>query len=142
MAPAAQTWVMLCTLIQEAFQHRLNATAPTAGHHRYAPTLPFQQNVFGALAADDNNDKELILEGMADQVAALTYQSQLAASTATTTNQCNAQHLVTIEANQQATHSTLHQIITQLNAVTLNASNAGRECVRGCGCSCSHGRLI
>ncbi len=39
-----------------------------------APALPFQQNVFGALA--NNNDKESIMESMANQVAALTYQSQ------------------------------------------------------------------
>jgi hypothetical protein len=41
LVPAAQTWVPICTLIQEAFQCRLNATVPTAGHHGYAPTLPF-----------------------------------------------------------------------------------------------------
>jgi hypothetical protein len=33
----AQTWVALCVMIQEVFQHRLNATASTAGHHGYAP---------------------------------------------------------------------------------------------------------
>jgi hypothetical protein len=38
-----QTWIELRTLIQEAFQHCLNTTAPTAGHHRYAPAQPFQQ---------------------------------------------------------------------------------------------------
>jgi hypothetical protein len=75
LVPAAQTWVLLCTLIQESFQCCLNATAPTAGHHRYAPSLPFQQNAFSALAADDKDNKESIVEGMADQVAALTYQS-------------------------------------------------------------------
>ncbi len=141
MAPAAQTWVTLCTLIQEAFQCRLNATAPMAGHHGYAPALPFQQNAFGALAADDDEDKESIVEGMADQVAALTYQSQLTASTAATTNHHNVQQLATIEANQQATHSNLHQIIAQLNAVTFNASNAGwgQFGGRGHGCGCGYG---
>jgi hypothetical protein len=39
----------------------------------YAPALPFQQNAFSALAADEDNEEELIAEGMADQVAALTY---------------------------------------------------------------------
>jgi hypothetical protein len=52
-------------LIQEVFQCCLNATAPTAGHHGYAPALPFQQNEFGALTADDDDDKELIAEGVA-----------------------------------------------------------------------------
>jgi hypothetical protein len=41
-----------------------------------------------------------------------------------------------MEANQHATHGTLHQIIEQLNAVTFNASKAGLGCVYyGCGCS-------
>jgi hypothetical protein len=142
LLPAIQTWVALCTLIQEAFQRRLNATAPRAGHHGYAPALPFQQNAFGALAADDNNNKEPLVDGMANQVAALTYQSQLTASTAATTNQCNAQQLATIEANQQATHSTLHQIIAQLNAVLgFNTSDAGwgRFGGWGRGRGCGHG---
>jgi hypothetical protein len=69
---------------------------------------------------------------MDNQVAALTYQSQLTASTAATTNQCNAQQLATIEANEEATHSTLHQIIAQLNAVRFNASDAGRGRFGGC----------
>ena len=47
-------------------------------------------------------------------------------STAATTTQRNSQQLANIEANQQAMHSTLHQIIVQLNAVTFNASDAGR----------------
>jgi hypothetical protein len=102
-----------------------------AGHHGYAPALPFQQNGFGALGVDDNNNKELIVEGKADQVTALTYQSQLTASTAATTNQHNAQQLATIEADQQATHSTLDQIIAQLNVITFITSNAGRGRIGG-----------
>jgi hypothetical protein len=43
-----QTWIVLRTLIQEMFQCCLNATAPTTGHHRYAPAQPFQQNAFEA----------------------------------------------------------------------------------------------
>jgi hypothetical protein len=131
-------------LIQEAFQRRLNATAQTDGHHGYTPALPFQQNAFSALATDDNKDKELIMEGMADQVAALTYQSQLTASTVATTNHHNLQQLAANEANQQATHSTLHQIIAQLNVVTFNASNAewGRFGGRGRGHGQGHGLVV
>jgi hypothetical protein len=33
MALEDQIWILLCTLTQEAFQHHLNATAPTVGHH-------------------------------------------------------------------------------------------------------------
>jgi hypothetical protein len=110
------------------------------GHHGYAPALPFQQNAFGALAADDNDNEVLIMEVVADQVAALTYQSQLTGSTATTTNQRNEQQLTAIKANQQATHGTLHQIIAQLNAVTFNMSDAGWGRFGGHGCGRDHSR--
>ncbi len=116
LQPTAQTWVALCTMIQEVFQRRLNATAPTAGHHGYAPALPYQ-NAFGALAPEDDDDEdgeELIAESVSNHLAALTYQSQMTATTAATTTQRNSQQLANIEANQQA------------NAVTFNASDAGR----------------
>jgi hypothetical protein len=127
-------------LIQEAFQCRRNTTAPTAGNHGYAPALLFQINAFGALAAYEDDDKESIVEGMVDQVAALMYQSQLKASTAATTNYCIAQQLASIEASQQATHNTIHQIIAQLNVVTFNASNTGRGQFGGRGHSRGHSR--
>jgi hypothetical protein len=50
----------------------------------------------------------------------------MTASTAATTMQRNSQQLANIETNQQATHSTLHQIIARLNAVMFNPSDAGR----------------
>jgi hypothetical protein len=127
LQPAAQTLVALRTMIQEAFQRRLNATAPTAGHHGCAPALPYQ-NAFGALAEDDDNEdgEESIAESVSNHLAALTYQSQMTVLTVATTRQRNSQQLANIKANQQATHSTLHQIIAQLNAVTFNASDAGR----------------
>jgi hypothetical protein len=83
LLPAAQTWVTLRTMIQEAFQRRLNATAPTAGHHGYAPALPYQ-NAFGALATEDDEDddgEESITESISNNLAALTYQSQMTALT-------------------------------------------------------------
>ncbi len=48
-----QTWIVLCTMIQEAFQWHLNAMAPTAGHHGYAPAMPYQQNAFGIFGQDN-----------------------------------------------------------------------------------------
>jgi hypothetical protein len=62
MIPNAQTWIALQTLIQESFQHCLNATAPTAAHQGYAPALPFQQNAFGELEEfeDDNNNTKAV----------------------------------------------------------------------------------
>jgi hypothetical protein len=68
-----KTWIELCRMIQDALQRRLNATAPTTGHQGYAPTLPFQQNMFSALANNDSADKSAIT--IATQMAALTYQS-------------------------------------------------------------------
>ncbi len=76
-------------MIQEAFQRRLNATAPTAGHHGYAPALPYQ-NAFGALTGDDVDDtdgEELIAESITNQLAVLTYQSRMTASTAANSTQ-------------------------------------------------------
>jgi hypothetical protein len=90
LQPIAQTWVTFCMMIQEVFQQRLNVTAPTKGHHGHAPARPFQQNAFGALMEDaDKDNKESIVESVANQVAALTYQSQLTVSTAATTTQHN-----------------------------------------------------
>jgi hypothetical protein len=74
-----QTWIALRSLIQEVFQRQLNATAPTAGYHGYAPAQPFQQNAFGILGndADGDDDEESITNTVATQVAVLTCQSQL-----------------------------------------------------------------
>jgi hypothetical protein len=80
LADAAKTWIELCWMIQDAFQHCLNATAPTAGHQEYAPALPFQQNAFSALANKDSDDDSA--KTVTTQMAALTYQSQLTATTA------------------------------------------------------------
>jgi hypothetical protein len=80
LAEGANTWIKLCRIIQEAFQRRLNASAPTLGHQGYAPALPFQQNAFNALAAIDlDNDTA---ETGTMQMVALTYQSHLTAATA------------------------------------------------------------
>jgi hypothetical protein len=56
LALGAQTWIALQTMIQEALQHKLNATAPTAGHQRYAPVMPHQQNAFGILGQTKLDD--------------------------------------------------------------------------------------
>ncbi len=41
LAEGAKTWIELRRIIQEAFQRRLNASAPTSGHQGYSPDLPF-----------------------------------------------------------------------------------------------------
>ncbi len=85
LLPGAQTWIKLRHLIQEAFQRHLNATVPTAGCHGYAPA--YHQNAFGILGTNDSNNKELLANMVATQVAALTYQSQLTQTTAAMTGQ-------------------------------------------------------
>jgi hypothetical protein len=74
-----QTRITLQTMLQEAFQWHLNTTTPTAGHHRYASALPYQ-NAFGALEEKDSNKESK--ETDATQVVALLYQSKSTASTA------------------------------------------------------------
>jgi hypothetical protein len=97
-----QTWIALRSLIQQAFQRRINTTAPTAGYHKFAPAQPFQQNAFGILGNDANDD-----DNIPTQVAALTYQSQLTQSTTANTRQCHDQQMAHIAPAQSATHDTL-----------------------------------
>ena len=110
MLPNAQTWIAIRTMIQDSFQWRLNATAPTTSHQGYAPTLPFQQNTFSALGEleDNNNDIKV-----ATQVATLTYQSQLTASTAANTSIRQEQQLAHLASQQSLMHENMHKLINQ-----------------------------
>jgi hypothetical protein len=112
-------------------------TAPTAGHHDYAPAQPYQQNAFGTHSETKSDDEESIAKTVATQVAALTYQSQCTQSTAANTSQRYDMQLAQLAANQEAHHATLHQLIDSLNAVAFNISDAGRGIGRfgggGCG---------
>ena len=113
---ADQTWIELRRLIQESFQRRLNATAPTAGGHGYAAL------------EEASDDDDSVATAVASQVAALTYQSQLTASTAANSSQRQEQQIAHLAAVQDATNATLHQIIDGLNAVALNVNDvAGRN---------------
>jgi hypothetical protein len=94
-----KTWIELFRMIQDAFQQQLNATAPTAGHQGYAPAFPFQQNAFGALAGKDLDDD--LADTIAMQMAALTYQSQLTATTATNLSQRMDQYVQTLAHQQE-----------------------------------------
>jgi hypothetical protein len=71
LAEAAKTWIDFRRIIQEAFQRQLNASAATSDHQGYAPALPFQQNAFNALAA--NNSDHDTTKTVMTQMAALTY---------------------------------------------------------------------
>ena len=115
LAEAAKTWIELRRLIQEAFQCRLNMTAPTAGHQGYAPALPFQQNAFGALATNDSDEEST--EMVATQMAALTYQSQLTATTAANSSQHMGQYIQTLAHQQDLLHQYQHQMTEQMAAL-------------------------
>jgi hypothetical protein len=127
-------------------------TAPTAGHHGYAPTQPYQLNAFGILGETKSDNEESIANTVATQVAALTYQSQRTQSTAANTSQRHDMQLAQLAANQEAHHATMHQLIDSLNAVAFNISNASRGIRRfgggghgyaghgHGGCSCMQGR--
>jgi hypothetical protein len=121
----AKTWIELRRVIQEAFQRRLKATAPTAGHQGYAPALPFQHNAFGALAGNDSDDDESA-ETVATQMAALTYQSQLTANTAANSSQQMSQYMHTLAHQQDLLHQNQHQMMEQMAALSFNQSDAGR----------------
>jgi hypothetical protein len=145
LLPASQTWIALQALIQEAFQCCLNATAPTAGHHGYAPAHSYQQNALNILGKDNDDDEATTAS---TQVGALTYQSQLTQSMAANTSQQQEHQMAQLSAAQDATHVTLHQLIDNMNALAFNVSDAGRCCYvgrrygghgRGCGCMQSRG---
>jgi hypothetical protein len=144
LTPVGQTWMALCTMIQEAFQHRLNTTAPTAGHHRYAPALPHQQNAFCMLGPTCvNSDKESV-DTVATQVVALMYQSHLTASTAANSSQHAEQQFAHLSSRQNLMHKNMHQIISQVSAFSFNQSKAGHGQLAGnsngaCGRNCGRG---
>ena len=125
LAETAKTWIELRRLIQEAFQRRLNVTAPTVDHQGYAPALPFQHNVFGALTGNDS-DEDDSAKTVTTQMAALTYQSQLTASTAANLSQQMGQYIQTLAHQQDLLHQNLHQMMEQIMALSFNQSNAGR----------------
>jgi hypothetical protein len=128
LAEASKTWIELRRLIQEAFQRRLDATAPTAGHQGYAPALPYQQNAFGALAGNESDDDSTDM--VATQMAALTYQSQLTATTAANSSQQMSQYIQTLANQQDLIHQNQHQMMEQMAALSFNQSYAGRGIAR------------
>ena len=132
LAKPAKTWIKLCRMIQEVLQRRLIATAPTACHQGYAPTLPFQKNVFGALTAHDSDDDSA--DTVATQMAFLTYQSQLTATTATNLSQQMGQYFQTLAHQQEQLYQPQYQMMEQMTALLFNQSNNGRSIGRqGCG---------
>ena len=82
---------------------------PKSTQQGYAPALPFQHNVFGALPGND-------LE--------LTYQSQLMATTAANLSQQMGQYIQTLAHQQYLLHQNQHQMMEQMATLSFNQSDA------------------
>ncbi len=99
--------------------------APTAGHHGYAPTIPYQQNGFGILGKTTANSDDKSADMVAMQVAALRYQSQLTASRVANLLQQAEQQFAHLASQQNLMHENMHQIIAQVKALSFDQSDAG-----------------
>ncbi len=89
--------------------------------------LPYQQNASGVLATSAHNLDRDLVETVAMQVVALTYQHQMAANMAANSSQHNEQQFAQLAMQQNMMHENLHQIIAQVNALMFDASNQGRD---------------
>ena len=92
---ADKIWTNLKTFIQEAYTRRLNATSITTGAQGYV------QKAYTALE-EEPEDKDDDVHMVIMQMAALTTQSQLTASTAAETNALVTAAINQLAANQQA----------------------------------------
>jgi hypothetical protein len=72
--------------------------------------------------SEDNDDN---VKTIATQVATLTYQSQLTASTAANTSILQEQQLAHLASQQNLIHGNMHLLINGLNTVAFNISNEG-----------------
>ena len=73
-------WTKLKTFIQESYTRRMNASSITSGAHRYV------QNAYAALG-EESDEEDDDVQTVITQMAALTTQSQLTASTSAETNE-------------------------------------------------------
>jgi hypothetical protein len=95
--PAAdKIWLNLKLFIQEAYQRCLNATGTTSGQHGYV------QNAFGVLAEDSDDEKDADVHLVITQMATLTTQCQLMATTTTARSSLVASAIQQLSANQQS----------------------------------------
>jgi hypothetical protein len=88
--------------------------------------MPHQQNVFRILGQTMVGLDDKSADTIATQVAALTYQSQLTASTVANLIQHAKQQFVHLALQQNLMHENMHQIIIQVNTLSFNQSNAGQ----------------
>ncbi len=105
-----EIWTNLKTFVQECYTRRLNATNISAGLQGYV------QNAFAALGKesdDDDNDLQTVIT----QMAALTTQSQLTATTTAETQASVAAAINQLAANQQAMQQQFTAFTTQRNTM-------------------------
>jgi hypothetical protein len=93
-------WTNLKTFVQECYTHRLNATSITAGAQGYV------KNAFISLT-EESDDKDNDVQTVMTQMATLTTQSQLLATTVTKTTAVVAAAINQLAAN----HQTMQQFL-------------------------------
>lgn len=96
-------WTNLKTFVQECYTRRLNATNITAGSQGYV------QNAFAALGEesdDDDNDVQMVIT----QMAALTTQSQLTATTTARNTICSCGSNQSASRKPTSHATTIHSI--------------------------------
>jgi hypothetical protein len=85
--------------------------------------MPHQQNDYGILGQNKSDNESV--ETVATQVAALTYQSQMTASTTANASQRAEQQFAHLASQQNMMHKNMHQIIAQVNSLSFNQSDVG-----------------
>jgi hypothetical protein len=78
-------------------------------------------------------DEDDSTETVATKMAALTYQSQLMATTAANSSQQMGQHMQTLAHQHDLIHQNQHQMMEQMVALSFNQSNAGQGIRRQAG---------
>jgi hypothetical protein len=101
-------WTNLKTFVQECYMHQLNTSSITAGSQGYV------QNAFTALT-EELDDKDDNVQTVMTQIAALTTQSQLSATTAAETTALVAAAINQLTANQQTMQQQFAAFTVQRN---------------------------
>ena len=94
--------------VQECYPRRLNASSITSGAHGYA------QNAFAVLQ-EESEEEDDDVQTVITQMAALTTQSQLTATTMAETSASVAAAINQLNANQQAMQQQFAAFATQRN---------------------------
>ena len=105
---ADRIWINLKTFVQECYTRRLNASSITSGAHGYV------QNAFAVLQ-DDSDAEDDDVQTVITQMAALTTQSQLTATTTADNSASVAAAINQLNANQQAMQQQFAAFTTQRN---------------------------